>query len=400
MLQKVAIAMRREMHKTLSMPIYTFFTSTLLQKKYREIFLGIQQLMPAVFAKGFEDTFLYVYNRFISLNEVGSEPIQFGTSLTVFHRRIQKRAQTFPFSMNTTSTHDTKRSVDMRMRMHVISEMPDIWEKQVFLWKKYHAPFPDANFAYFFYQTLVGIWPDNPPKQAEKKALENRIVAYLIKAGREAKKHTDWIAPNEKYEKAWQKMVHKIIGEKEDSLFWQSFYTLQKKLTICGMYNSLSALLLKLTLPGVADFYQGEELWQYHMVDPDNRGEVDFAQYKKLLHNVHKQCAHSASLEKWIANPKTGHIKMYLTWKMLRFRQQHAQLFLYGKYIPVNHPSPNVIAFQRKTQKEGIFVYLRRFYYSHPAPVVWPRHSQYKDIFSPHDTTLLPFSIQYGPVKK
>ena len=254
-------------------------------REARQYFLmRFQQFTGPAMAKGFEDTLLYVYNRFVSLNEVGGDPHTFGISLDQFHRFNQLRARNWPHAMSATSTHDSKRGEDVRARLNVLSEIPDRWRQAVTRWAKMNEPHkqmagdilaPHRNDEYLLYQTLVGTLPFDVETQ-DFASLRQRIKDYMIKAVREAKTYSNWVEPNEAYEGACLQFVDKILDRSPENRFWPDFLAFQKEISEYGIYNSLSQTVLKITCPGVPDFYQGAELWDLNLVDPDNRRPVDF----------------------------------------------------------------------------------------------------------------------------
>ena len=362
----------------------------LLKDENRKALLRIQQLMPAVFAKGFEDTFLYRYNRLIALNEVGGNPTQFGMEIGKFHQINQKRSTHFPHSMITTSTHDTKRSLDVRMRIAVLSLIPKRWEAKIGKWRQLNGPFIDCNIEYFFYQTLIGFWPDD--KQKSYLTYRKRLIDYMIKVVREGKHYTDWVEVNENYESDLIKFINKVL---DNELFWKDFYPFNEEITLYGMYNTFSSLILKLTLPGVCDFYQGEELWRYDLVDPDNRQDVNFQSRAKLLEEINT-FPDQKTLLNWFSMPHNAKLKMYIIHKGLQIRNQEKDLFIDGKYIPLETKDENTVAFIRKKGNREILVITPRFYIPNPPlEDLSKKLSGFIDIFTNDESTPLPFSIKF-----
>lgn len=363
-----------------------FFSKEIWKKPYRRVLLRIQQLMPAVFAKGFEDTFLYLYNRMIALNEVGSSPTKFGITPHEFHKINETRHKLFPESMITTSTHDTKRSLDVRMRIAVLSEIPDEFSARIYLWRSINGPFIDPNMEYFFYQTLIGFWPDYEPSEMEAKEFEKRLKDYMLKAAKEAKRHTNWFNPNSVYESALTDFITQVL---QNQTFWHDFYPFQKRMTRCGELNSLSTLVLKLGMPGIVDFYQGEELFRYDLVDPDNRRDVNFQKREKILNEV----LQDVTIEEWFNDLSNSRLRMYILAKGLQMRDLHKELFIYGAYKPVRSQDKDIIAFRRTHKKQELIVKTRRFY-THPHPKEITIEKGFIDIFTNDKITPLPFSIQ------
>ncbi len=341
--------------------------------------MKFQQLTGPAMAKGFEDTVLYSYNRLISLNEVGSQPDCFGISVGEFHRFNSQRAKRWPHSLNATSTHDTKRGEDVRARINILSEIPEQWSSKVNYWRQinerkktmYNAGLaPVPNDEYFLYQTLIGALPF---RGAEYEAFRRRIKEYFIKSVREAKAHTSWIEPNKEYESACAHFVDKLLAFRKTDEFWQDFITFQRKVAAYAVYNSLSQVLIKMTAPGIPDFYQGSELWDLNLVDPDNRRRVDFEGRAKLLAEImNKESRGDPSFfTELLRHAENGRIKMFLIHKVLWARRRHRQIFEEGDYLPVNITGPqkdHVIAFARKSGKGMAIAVATRFVTSMTSP--------------------------------
>jgi len=302
-----------------------------------------QQLTGAIMAKGQEDTAFYTYNRLISLNEVGSNPGFTSLSVEEFHHRNLTRLSRYPYSMNATSTHDTKRSEDVRARINVLSEMPATWESCLIRWSQWNQPekqtvsgrlVPDLNTQMFLYQTMVGAWPLS---QEEVPEFKNRLKAHMVKAAREAKVFTNWLSPDTEYEAALLEFVEAILKSPDQDEFLSDFLQFQGQIAYYGALNALAQVLLKITSPGVPDFYQGTELWDLSLVDPDNRRPVDFKKRIKLLYDLmQKELSEPLSLIHQILNSwEDGRVNFYVTYKALNFRRTHGDLFLEGNYIPL-----------------------------------------------------------------
>src|SRR5262245_6843716 len=324
--------------------------------------MELQQLTGPVMAKAVEDTAFYVYNRLTSLNEVGGDPEQFGLPLESFHRQNVNRQQHWPHSMLTTSTHDTKRSEDVRARIDVLSEIPAEWDTALEHWSRFNAdkksavdgePAPDCNDEYLFYQTLVGAWPAGSCTAEEFADFRERIGAYMQKAIKEAKVHTSWVNPNEAYDHAVSKFVKEVLVANPDNSFSSDFVQFHRRVAYAGMLNSLSQTILKIASPGVPDFYQGTELWDFSLVDPDNRRPVDFSKRIKLLEDLKQREKENRSsltldlLTRWV----DGKIKLYATYKGLSFRRSHRSLFEEGNYIPIHavgETGDHICAFARQ----------------------------------------------------
>ncbi|HEX2867174.1 MAG TPA: malto-oligosyltrehalose synthase [Ignavibacteriales bacterium] len=343
------------------------------QKKVAlDFVMKFQQLTGPLMAKGFEDTALYVYNRLISLNEVGGNPGRFGISSGEFHNYCRRRAGFRPYSMNATATHDTKRGEDVRARINVLSEIPDEWEEKINRWTRLNTPqkgtlnsevIPDKNDEYFLYQTLVGSYPFG---QADVPTYIARIKEYIVKAIREAKVHTAWIKPDEEYEQAYSDFVERILTPAEGNHFLIDFLQFEKKVAFYGMFNSLSQTLIKFTSTGVPDTYQGTELWDLSLVDPDNRRPVDFSLRKKMLEEIknNPEPLNSGYIREILSSMEDGRIKMYLMHQALKARNENRELFLDGEYIPLSSGGrlgENIIAFARKHKGRWAVTVLPRF---------------------------------------
>jgi (1->4)-alpha-D-glucan 1-alpha-D-glucosylmutase len=321
--------------------------------------MKFQQLTAAVMAKGLEDTAFYRYHRLVSLNEVGGNPEKFGTTIEEFHSANELRAENWPHSMLASSTHDSKRSEDVRARINVLSEMPALWRLTLRKWREWNrgkkslvdgTTAPTRNDDYLLYQTLLGSWPLAELDDAGWKLYCTRIEQYMLKAVREAKESTSWANQNSEYEKALVSFTRAILERRGSNRFLGDFSEFQKRIAQVGMFNSLSQCLLKMTLPGVPDLYQGNELWDFSLVDPDNRRPVDYDLRRRLLEEMPSwdggRCelregeAPDLKLRNYVgdvlANMKDGRIKLYLTQRTLSLRKAEAALFQSGRYIPLN----------------------------------------------------------------
>ncbi len=298
--------------------------------------MRLQQFTGPVMAKGYEDTALYVFNQLISLNDVGGEPEDFGIDPDAFHAAVAARAERWPSTMNATSTHDTKRSEDVRARINVLSELADDWADAVDRWRRENsglrgevdgASVPDGNTEYLIYQTLVGAWPLDADGVPE---FGGRLKQYLEKAGREAKQHTSWIDPNAGYESAVAAFVDAVLAP-GNRAFLDDFEPFQREVAWFGALSSLAQVVLKATVPGVPDFYQGTELWDLSLVDPDNRRSVDFDRREVLLDALGESPDIAALLAGW----RDGAIKLHLTGQLARYRRRRRALFDLGEYLPL-----------------------------------------------------------------
>jgi len=320
--------------------------------------MRFQQFTGPLMAKGFEDTTLYVYNRLLSLNEVGGNPNKFGISVGEFHRFVEARASLWPHSMNATSTHDTKRGEDTRARINVLTEIPKEWERNIKTWSKINRrrkrkvhgrAVPDRNDEYFLYQTLIGAFPFDGDDHGQ---FIQRIKQYAIKAVREAKVHTAWLKPDTEYENAFISFVEEILIPDGGNSFLSEFISFQKKVSHYGILNSLSQALIKITAPGVPDFYQGTELWDLNLVDPDNRGPVDFERRRRFLRQIREEeNGNFLNLISEILRTKEdGRIKLFLINRALKARNEHHEVFQRGAYIPLEVGGrfrDHIIAFAR-----------------------------------------------------
>jgi (1->4)-alpha-D-glucan 1-alpha-D-glucosylmutase len=302
--------------------------------------MRFQQFTGPLMAKGFEDTLLYVYNRLLSLNEVGGAPEHFGFTPEEFHAYCRRRQADWPHALSATATHDHKRGEDMRARLHVLSEIPQEWARQISGWSRInrrhkgrlgHRKVPSANDEYFLYQTLLGTWPFGDFDRQEYLA---RLQEYAVKAVREAKVFTAWIKPDQEYEQTYLHFVEKILADEE---FLAGFLPFQRRLAHFGILNALGQTLVKVTAPGVPDLYQGTELWDLSLVDPDNRRPVDFTLRRRHLEALQRQAGADlpALLADLLARPGDGRIKLYLLWRALAARRRLDGLFRDGEYRPV-----------------------------------------------------------------
>jgi (1->4)-alpha-D-glucan 1-alpha-D-glucosylmutase len=328
--------------------------------------LKFQQYTGPIMAKGVEDTAFYIFNRLAALNEVGGEPQQFGSSVETFHQRNQDRQRDWPATLLTTSTHDTKRSEDVRARMVAISEMPEAWRHFIQRARALNrrskkrieeVDAPDPNEEYLLYQTLLGTWPVTPTGAADQNITPEyveRIQAYMNKALNEAKLNTSWIQPNEEWLGATRDFVGKILAPSAKNKFLPTLYPLVEDIARFGAINSLSQTLLKLTSPGAPDIYQGNEIWDFSLVDPDNRRPVDYQRRREMLDSL---C--SSKPEELFQNWPDGRIKMFLTHRLLRFRNEHVDLFKRGGYLPINASGTFAdccVGFARELDRQWIVV--------------------------------------------
>jgi len=358
----------------------------------RERFIGkFQQITSPVAAKGIEDTALYVHSRLLSLNEVGADPTCFGLDPSAVHAWLGERQRQWPSALSATSTHDTKRGEDVRARINVLSEIPDAWKAAALKWRALNRRFktdvggalaPDPNEEYLLYQTLVGAWPfdfaqgrpfdASTPRQAEggpepsrgttgsgspaAGEFVERICSYMTKALRESKAHTSWLFPDEEYENAVQRFVCTILDPRRGGPFLEAFVPFQARVAELGIYNGLAQLLVKMTAPGIPDFYQGTELWDLNLVDPDNRRPVDYARRREILEALtcRREVNDAAMAADLLARRRDGRIKMFVMAKALAARQRLRQAFR-GEYVPLQtegERADSVFAFARRDGSE------------------------------------------------
>jgi (1->4)-alpha-D-glucan 1-alpha-D-glucosylmutase len=376
----------------------------------KERFVGkLQQLTGSMMAKAVEDTAFYRFNRLISLNEVGGDPGHFSVSPKEFHRFHLNRPVRLASTLNATSTHDTKRSEDVRVRIDVLSEIPREWRERVQRWARMNRRFkteidgaeaPSRNAEYLLYQTMVGIWPDTIPSSGMHKSFLDRLENYMLKVVREAKVHSSWINPHEPYETALLHFVERLFHSENAAKFLADMHAFASQVAEHGRWNSLSQLVLKLTSPGVPDFYQGCELWNLRLVDPDNRHVVDYDSARKSLAElIHQmagifpsqspvnsadlwlndfinhldatltECSQDTSdskstavyrlLARLLQDRTNGGIKQFVTMLGLRFRRSCPELFLNGDYIPLETTgiyADRVVAFSRSYHEQSLIV--------------------------------------------
>ena len=334
--------------------------------KLESFFTRLMQFTGPLMAKGVEDTSMYQYNSFIAHNEVGDAINAKGISIDEYHKQMQQRLKNWPLTMNTTSTHDTKRGEDVRARLGVITELTGEWEEHVHQWMHMNQKLktrldsgllePSMSVEYFIYQTLLGTFPhDGTADENYKK----RIDEYLVKAMREAKHKVSWRDPDEIYENTVCGFARKLLDPQND--FLKAFIPFQQKVAWRGIINSLTQLTLKCTSPGVPDIYQGTELWDLTLVDPDNRQPVDYGQRHQLLQTMIEESKVEARtmLNKLAQNPFDGKIKLWLTYKLLNFRKENPDLFFKGHYIPMEvegNLKQHIMGFARNHNDQWLLV--------------------------------------------
>jgi (1->4)-alpha-D-glucan 1-alpha-D-glucosylmutase len=390
-----AIARAKRRNETMAPAVLNFLQSILLLKgndsgatvygysKQLYFTLKFQQLTGPVMAKGLEDTACYVYNRFVSVNEVGGLPGKFGVPIAEFHHGNELRAEYWPNSMLATSTHDSKRSEDVRARLNVLSEIPRNWAVAVMKWRRINRNrkaaigdgrlVPDNNEEYLLYQTLVGAWPMRMDGEEERLNFVHRIQQYMEKALHEAKINVSWLSPNPDYLAGMHGFIAAILSPRyrgKVNLYWESLQKFLPAVKYFGAINSLTQTLLKLASPGVPDIYQGQELWDFSLVDPDNRRPVDFRLRASALAQLTTRSQSDDCLglcHELLDSYHDGRIKLWVTMRTLNFRREHQELFRAGKYISLRAnrgKEDHVVAFARIRQREAVIVAAPRLSYT------------------------------------
>ena len=384
---RLALARAKRRNPALSNLVFDFIrdllintaqdSSTLDWEIIRPFVMKFQQTTSPVTAKGVEDTAFYQYNRLTSLNEVGGEPQQFGLSISKFHHEMQDRAEQWPWSLSSTSTHDTKRSEDVRARINVLSEIPTEWRNRLRTWNRLNKKaahrleeqlVPSRNEEYLIYQTLLGIWPFGAISHEGQTQLLERLQTYIVKALREAKVTSSWLNPDEAYEQAVLKFLSRILSPTDKNAFLEDFLPFQRRIAGYGIYNSLSQVLLKTLAPGIPDFYQGTELWDLTLVDPDNRGLVNYALYQERLaelQDLQQKLKPIDLLQFLFQHAENGLIKMYVTQTALHYRKTHSSLFLNGSYYPLEtrgEQTQHICGFIRQEPRNVCLTVVPRFF--------------------------------------
>lgn len=323
-----AIACAKERRQDIDAGLFDFIADILMLRVRgaleSEFLLRFQQFTSPVMAKGVEDTAFYCFNRMIGLNEVGGAPDRDGLTIEEFHRYCEHMQSAHPFTMTTLSTHDTKRCEDVRARLAALTEIPSRWKAGLHRWSRINAvfktrDFPDRNTEYFLYQTLIGAWPIS----------KERLVAYMEKAVREAKRHTSWTQQNKEFEDALRNFIEGILQSRE---FVTELEAMVGRILAAGRVNSLAQTLIKYTAPGVPDTYQGSELWDLHLVDPDNRTPVDYELRQKLLNELKS----GMKPEEMMQRADSGLPKLWIAWSALALRGGHSEWFgAEGAYTPL-----------------------------------------------------------------
>lgn len=341
--------------------------------------MTFQQYTAPVMAKALEDTCFYRYVRLLSLCEVGADPSRFGVSIAAFHHHNRERQRRWPHSLLAGSTHDSKRSQDVRARLNVLSERPDDWRTRVRRWRQLtrslrrrigDADAPSRRDQYAYFQSVLGLWPLRPPDAAELESLTERLVAYMRKAAREAKLDTSWMRPNEDYEDALEHFIRASLNPSEDNLFRADVAEFAREIAVYGLLNSLTLTALRMTAPGVPDIYQGDEIWDFNLVDPDNRRPVDYVRRMELLEALVERAAPehgplAGLVDELMSSIEDGRIKLYLIWRLLHLRRAQRQLFDHGEYLALSVTgtrAEQICAFLRRHGDEIVLVVAGRRY--------------------------------------
>ncbi|MBY0383438.1 MAG: malto-oligosyltrehalose synthase [Xanthobacteraceae bacterium] len=330
--------------------------------RVRGFALKAQQFTGPMMAKSLEDTSFYRYHRLLALNEVGGDAAAVHIPTGAFHDSMQARVKDLPHGMTTTATHDTKRGEDSRARILALSELAGEWTSLVGRWKALNARHivtderrraPSAASEYMLYQALVGSWPDKIDD-----TFVARFNAYALKAAREAKLETSWLNPHQNYERGLETFIGRILDPSESSEFLESIGAFSSRVSLLGALNSLSQITLKFMIPGVPDLYQGTELWDLSMVDPDNRRPVDYASRARILTETDGLDWRSLA-DAW----PDGRIKLAWTKTLLSLRSAYPDVFQRGNYVPLNVEGPHrehVLAFARTFRKDAVIVAVSR----------------------------------------
>ena len=380
--QAVARAKRR--NPAISASIFDFVRDVLLlnvpmnsaesvQEEWLKFVGRFQQVTGPVMAKGVEDTAFYIFNRLVSLNEVGGDPDRFGTTVAAFHQQNLDRQAKWPYAMLTLSTHDTKRTEDVRSRLNVLSEIPTDWQRRLVRWSRINARkkievdselAPSRNDEYLLYQTLVGTWPLGGLTAESHVAYLERIQQYMVKAAHEAKVHTSWVSPHEPYDEALKSFINSLLAGQPKNAFLADFIPFVQCISKCGIWNSLAQTVLKLTAPGVPDIYQGCEIWDFSLVDPDNRRPVDFELRRQMLAAIQLRLqaapeSRQLLVRELLEDPFDGRLKMFVIAQLLHERRMQRGLFTTGAYLPLEAVGPrqeHICAFARRTPQSIVIV--------------------------------------------
>lgn len=384
---EAAVAKAKRKNPAINASVFDFLRDILLLRfpgnategdrmEWLNFVMRFQQITGPVMAKGVEDTAFYVYNRLVSMNEVGGTPDRFGTPLDAFHGQNLERLKSFPHAMSGSATHDTKRGEDVRARINALSEIPGKWRRVLAAWSQLNRkkkvsvdgrPVPDRNEEYLFYLTLVGAWPVGPIEQDSLRSFRTRIREYMLKAVREAKVNSSWVNPNIPYEETLAAVIDAILADGPGNQFLAEFTPFQGLIARWGAFTSLSQTLLKIASPGIPDFYQGTELWDLNLVDPDNRRPVDFRGRDRALAELaclEAEVGPKKLMRELLLRWEDGMIKLYLTNKALGYRRENRELFERGEYLPLEvlgEKSRHVCAFARRMNGREVVAAVPRF---------------------------------------
>ncbi|BFU94936.1 MAG: Similar to maltooligosyl trehalose synthase treY [Nitrospira sp.] len=383
----MAVARAKRRNPAIDGQVFDFIRSLLLKQgdartpedreERMRFVMKFQQTTSPVTAKGVEDTVYYRYHRLISLNEVGGDPDQFGLSVEEFHRRMKERQARWPHGLSASSTHDTKRSEDVRARINVLSELPQEWKSRIGRWSRLNRPhrreidgerIPDRNDEYLLYQTLIGAWPLEPLTDQAYRTFCDRIQRYMHKAVHEAKIHSSWVNPSPTYDQALQSFIETVLDRIPANRFLEDFLPFQARVAQYGLYNSIAQVLLKITAPGVPDVYQGAEVWNFHLVDPDNRGPVDYAVRASALDELRTTIERigsdrAAFVRSLFEQPEDGRVKLLTIMLGLEQRRHRPELFQLGDYLPLEcggNKKRHLCAFARVRDRQAVMTVVPR----------------------------------------
>ena len=431
-----ALRLARRRNPAVSASLFEFIGSVVLLENLesldeaqvaerRDFVMRLQQLTGPVMAKGLEDTASYRFYPLCSLNDVGGEPEVRWSPLEWFHAENAERRRSWPEAMTATSTHDTKRDEDVRSRIHVLSEIPERWEEAILRWREMNRAHktsvdegdaPDATEEYLFYQTLVGTWPtDALEEAATPPEFVARMQAYMVKALREAKVHTSWVQPNDEYEEAARGFVAGCLSADADNPFPADVRAFLAQVLRPGLLGAVSQVVLKVAAPGVPDFYQGVELPQFRLVDPDNRGTVDYDLRRWLLGELEAEAeADPRALADKLLGELDGRLKLWVTARALALRRRRLELFRDGEYVPIETTGPRaqeVVAFGRLLDRQAVIAVAGRFFTRLPAQPTgeaawkgsrlrWPGvgRGRWRDVLTGRDLRFPSDSIALGEV--
>jgi len=390
-----AVARARKRNPTIDESVFNFVRGILLMEfpdglskpeiaRRAAFAVRFQQTTGPVQAKGLEDTTFYRYVPLVSLNEVGGDPSRFGTRVEAFHAKNERRLRHWPHSLLATATHDTKRGEDARIRINVLSELPQEWRAAIERWSKFNAPrkretprgvAPDAREEYLFYQTLIGSWPFGMPPSNVTSDYVERLQAYMVKAAREAKVKTSWTDSDPSHSDALKAFVAEVLTGPEAGHFLDDFTRFQRRIERVGVVHSLAQTLLKLGSPGVPDIYQGCDLWDLSLVDPDNRRAVDFDLRARLLGAIKARLDsgedRATVASELFEHPDQGAIKLFLHWVALGHRREQPALYAHGRYLPLRAEglqADRVISFARERDGQAAIIVAPRLVTSMMGP--------------------------------